>query len=414
MTAQYRPRHVAPLLALAMLPLPALAAQDAGPGTWLDLRYRHERVDQSGFGEDAVANTLRLRVGARSAPWHGWSALAEADAVLGQDDGRYNDTRNGRRAYPVVADPAGAEINQALLRHAGTRTVATLGRQRINLDNQRFVGGSAWRQNEQTYDGVHLQLAATPRLALDYAWIGGVSTIFGPADSSASTGANPSDSSGDSHLLRAALQLAPPLRLVAYHYRVELEDMAVTAAAPLGTLDSRTSGLRLEGSRGRWSYAGEYARQRDLAGNPWRLDSRYVLAELGYALAGGSVLKAGYESLGGGEGEGNRAFQTPLATRHAFQGWADVFLTTPAQGVDDRYAGATVPLAGGSLQAWYHDFAAERGGGSYGRELDVSYAHAVPGVQGLTGLLKLARYRSDDPAYSADTGKLWLQLQYSY
>src|SRR5690606_24627599 len=252
MPVQHRPRHIAPLLALVMLPLPALAAQYEGPGTWLDLRYRHERVDQSGFGEDAVADPLRLRVGARSAPWHGWSAVAEADAVLGQDDGRYNDTRNGRRAYHVVADPAGAEINQALLRHAGTRTVATLGRQRINLDNQRFVGGSAWRQNEQTYDGVRLQLAATPRLALDYAWIGGVSTIFGPADSSASTRANPSDSGGDSHMLRAALQLAPSLRLVAYHYRVELEDMAVTAAAPLGTLDSRTSGLRLEGTRGPW------------------------------------------------------------------------------------------------------------------------------------------------------------------
>src|SRR5690606_40934454 len=79
-------------------------------------------------------------------------------------------------------------------------------------------------------------------------------------------------------------------------------------------------------TRGPWSYAAEYAGQRDLAGNPWRLDSRYVLAELGYGLAGGTVLKAGYESLGGGEGEGNRAFQTPLATRHAFQGWADVFL----------------------------------------------------------------------------------------
>src|SRR5690606_11948899 len=183
---------------------------------------------------------------------------------------------------------------------------------------------------------------------------------------------------------------------------------------PLGTLDSRTSGLRLEGTRGPWSYAAEYAGQRDLAGNPWRLDSRYVLAELGYGLAGGTVLKAGYESLGGGEGEGNRAFQTPLATRHAFQGWADVFLTTPTHGVDDRYVGATVPLAGGSLQAWSYDFAAGSGAASNGQDLDGSYAHAVPDVQGLSGPLTLARYRSDDAAYSADTGKLLLQLQYSY
>jgi hypothetical protein len=30
----------------------------------------------------------------------------------------------------------------------------TLGRQRINLDDQRFVGSVGWRQNEQTFDAV--------------------------------------------------------------------------------------------------------------------------------------------------------------------------------------------------------------------------------------------------------------------
>ena len=43
-------------------------------------------------------------------------------------------------------------------------------------------------------------------------------------------------------------------------------------------------------------------------------------------------LKAGYEVLGGADVP-NHAFQTPLATLHAFQGWADKFLTTPAAGV---------------------------------------------------------------------------------
>ena len=44
------------------------------------------------------------------------------------------------------------------------------------------------------------------------------------------------------------------------------------------------------------------------------------------------TVKAAYESL---EGNGARGFSTPLATLHAFQGWADVFLNTPADGVDD-------------------------------------------------------------------------------
>jgi len=116
--------------------------------------------------------------------------------------------------------------------------------------------------------------------------------------------------------------------------------------------------------------------------------------------------------LGGDAGPGNRAFQTPLATKHAFQGWADIFLLTPADGVEDAYVGFTAPLLGGSLAAWYHDFSAEQGSSQYGDEIDVSYAHPIPGVKGLVGLVKYASYDADE--FSVDTDKFWLQAQYSY
>ena len=37
------------------------------------------------------------------------------------------------------------------------------------------------------------------------------------------------------------------------------------------------------------------------------------------------------------EGNGTIGFSTPLATLHKFQGFADVFLTTPASGITDAY-----------------------------------------------------------------------------
>jgi hypothetical protein len=403
-------RRALPLL-LAALPLAAVAAD--GPGPSLDLRYRYEHVEQDGLARDADAHTLRARVGYLTPQWHGWSALGEIDGVAHLGSDRFNDTRNGERAYPVVADPDGAAINQALVRWAFGGGSATFGRQRINLGNQRFVGGVGWRQNEQTYDAVRLQLAPLDRLTFDYTVIGRIHTVFGPDDGRFATRANPAKIGGRSHLLQAGLRIAPALSATAYHYRLDLDGIAVSATAPLGTLSSHTTGLRLEGASGAWRYAAEIARQRDLGDNPWDLDSRYALGELGYQWRG-TMFKAGYESLGGGDGSGNRAFQTPLATKHAFQGWADVFLTTPAAGVVDRYVGATVPLGGGSLQAWYHDFSPERGGGDYGNEVDLSYAHAIPGVKGLNGLLKLARYRSDDATRTADTDKLWVQVQYTY
>ena len=41
-----------------------------------------------------------------------------------------------------------------------------------------------------------------------------------------------------------------------------------------------------------------------------------------------------------------KGFTTPLATLHKFQGWADKFLTTPPNGIEDLYVNAGVTLKG--------------------------------------------------------------------
>ena len=126
--------------------------------------------------------------------------------------------------------------------------------------------------------------------------------------------------------------------------------------------------------------------------------------------AGGLTWKLGWEQLGG---DGSTAFQTPLATLHAFNGWADKFLVTPANGLDDRYASVSGKFGSGRLDdklAWtvaWHDFQSDRGGFDYGREWNASLAFPLPA--GFSGLVKLADYRSD--GYARDTRKLWLQLE---
>ena len=53
----------------------------------------------------------------------------------------------------MVPDPRGTELNRFQITNTslpGTRT--TLGRQRIVLDDSRFVGNVGFRQNEQTFD----------------------------------------------------------------------------------------------------------------------------------------------------------------------------------------------------------------------------------------------------------------------
>jgi hypothetical protein len=371
----------------------------------LDVRYRYEHVDQDNALNNANAQTIRTRVGFQSGKWYGLSALIEADNVSRIGDASYNSFRNGQTDYSVVADPDGTEINQALLRYDHKYGSAVLGRQRINLDNQRFVGGVAWRQNEQTYDGVLGQLKPLDGLTLTYAYIDNINSIFGPRNGRFDTATNQANIEGHSHLLNVQYVLMPELTATAYQYRLGLDNLAA------GGQSSKTTGLRLNGAVSGVSYVLEYAQQTEYADNPLDLDSDYYLAELGYTVKG-VTLKGGYEVLGGDEGPGNRAFQTPLATKHAFQGWADIFLLTPPDGIKDAYVGGSAPLFGGTLAAWYHDFRAERDSSQYGEEIDVSYAHAVPGVKGLVGLVKYASYDADD--FAVDTDKFWVQLQYSY
>ena len=401
-----------PVLPLLLAAAPALAADDGGKPS-LELRYRYEHVEQDGFARDANAHTARLRLGYRTARWHGWSALGEVDGVVHLGDEHFNDTRNGHSQYPTVPDPDYAELNQALLRYDGARGNVQFGRQRINLGNQRFVGGSGWRQNEQTYDGALAEWKPSARWAVSYAFVTHINTVFGPDAPPAPSLTVPANIHGDSHLLQAKFTPSQALALTGYHYRLDLENVAVTAAAPRGSLSGNTSGLRLQGASGAFGYVLEHARQVDGHGNPWSLDSRYWLGEAAYA---GKHAKAtaGVEILGAGKGgNGNRAFQTPLATKHAFQGWADQFLTTPADGLRDAYAGVALPLAGGKAQAWYHDFRSDRGGYRYGREFDLSWERAVPQVKGLSVLLKAASYRSSDALRTKDADKLWVQVQYS-
>ncbi|BCR23957.1 alginate export family protein [Aquipseudomonas alcaligenes] len=379
----------------------------------LDARYRFENVDQNNDLRDANAQTLRTRAGFQSGQWYGLSGLLEVDNVSRIGDDAYNSTRNGQKEYAVVADPDGTEVNQALLRYDHKLGSAVLGRQRINLDNQRFIGSVAWRQNEQTFDGALTQLKPLDGLTLSYAYLDQVNTVFGPDNGRYDNLTNPANIDGHSHLINAQYVFMPQLTATAYSYLLDLDNIAVAPTAVEGTLSSQTSGLRLNGVVAGVSYALEYAQQKDYGDNPLELDSEYYLAELGYTLKG-VQLKAGYEVLGGDNGSGNRAFQTPLATKHAFQGWADQFLTTPADGIEDAYVGVTAPLLGGTLQAWYHDFSTEQGSDEYGNEIDLSYAHPIPGVKGLVGLLKYATYDSDDKARTVDTDKVWLQLQYTY
>jgi len=121
----------------------------------------------------------------------------------------------------------------------------------------------------------------------------------------------------------------------------------------------------------------------------------------------------GYEAL---EGDGTSGFQTVLAAQHAFQGWADKFLTTPATGIEDTYGGASykIPNVFGldfiRFVAVYHEFDAETGGADLGDELDLLAAAKF--MKNYTVTLKFADYDAD--TFATNTEKIWMYFDATF
>ncbi|HCX66442.1 MAG TPA: hypothetical protein DHK64_02575, partial [Rhodobiaceae bacterium] len=347
---------------------PALAAEDFGEALLggkpiIDLRIRYEHVEQDGVANNADAYTGRARLGYATGSFHGFTVLTDFDLVghAGSED--YNDTINGRTSYPVVADPDTAELNRLQIAYDGLPdTIVTLGRQRIILGNARFVGNVGWRQNEQTFDALRVVNSSIDGLTLGYTYLNRVNRVFGE-DSVAGR------FRGDSHLVNIDYTGVGGVTLGGYAYLLDLNE------AP--QFSTETYGARLSvplklAEKTKLVLTGEYANQTDYEGNPASVDLDYMLAEAAFS-HDAFGFTVGYEVL---EGDGTTGFSTALATLHAFNGWADVFLTTPAAGLEDLYLGATYALNNIPaieklvLGVTWHDFSAERGGAGFGDELD--------------------------------------------
>jgi hypothetical protein len=375
----------------------------AGSKPILDTRLRSESVEQDGVAENAEAMTLRARLGFEAGKVAGTALLAEGEFVrpIVED---YNSTTNGNGAYPVVADPRSSEVNRLQLTNSSLPgTIVTLGRQRIVLDDQRFVGNVGWRQNEQTFDALRIVNKSMPRLTLDVTYLDQVNRVYGHDSPQGRY-------YGDSLLANASYDAAPG-KLTAFAYLVTIDPIAGVPGAVRDA--SQTFGLRFAGTRPmdavKLSYVASYATQQEAADNPLSFALDYYLGEINAAY-GAYSLGAGVEIL---EGDGAKGFTTPLATLHKFQGWADKFLATPVAGIDDRYLTAGfsrlrwAALDAFSVVAAYHRYAAERGSLRYGSETDLQ---AQAKWQHLTGTLKYASYRADE--LLTDTAKWWLQLEY--
>jgi hypothetical protein len=398
-----------PLTGIAFLlcsqPAIAQEAVESGEGMSLRgfgdarLRFESDRSDLPAAEEDLL--TLRVQAGVELELSSSTSLLGEVEWVADL----YRDETQQGPPGPAIPDREVLEINRLQLSHDFGSGRIIAGRQRLAFDDERFVGTSAFRQNEQTYDAVRASIPSLGGVAIDMAYAWQVNRFLSAEDAT-------SRYRGGTWLLNVSAE-TPAGRLTGYHYALDLDD---GAGAPTSAINSSvTSGVSLAGRR-YWKGAGvgwraEYAHQRDHAGNPLDYSADYWRAVAMLDLTQVSV-SGGYEVLGAG---GARAFQTPLGSNHARQGAADMFVVTPDAGLRDTSLeavwpiGAFGPVRGLTTVLQRHWFADDFAGDDLGAEWNISLRAAVHGVQ---ASIEFAAYSAD--GFGDDTQKLWLSVRRSF
>jgi hypothetical protein len=286
----------------------------------------------------------------------------------------------------------------------------TLGRQRILVDDQRFVGGVAWRQDEQTFDAVRVD-AAWQRFKLTYVYVNRVNRVLGELR----------DWDSDTHLVNLTWSPAEQLRVEGFLYALDFENSRPNT--------SMTRGVRASGKT--WvglyqlAYNASWAKQSDYHHATPKFDLDYWSADLAGTFDVYTA-KVAYEQL---NGNGTRGFSTPLGTTHLFNGWADAWVMplggnkSFVDGLKDFNVSFNVKprfkrtyFFNTDILVRYHIFEDQRTGASLAHEWNVQFQAAI--TPKLTAAIKYADFERDDnvPLGTAtpppSRTKVWFTLEY--
>lgn len=382
----------------------------------LDLNYRWENVNEDNKLDPATglpltkqpatanANTARLRAGLLSPVFYGIQGYAEFEGNWDMQPD-FNSTRNGKTGYSTIADPEKAELNQLWISYNGIPdTLVKGGRQRIKLDDDRYIGNVGWRQMETTYDAVMVTHANQQLfgLVINAGYIGNVQTFTDTTENI------------NAPILNINYKVGDYGNLIGYGYWLDYTETENYEKS------SETYGLRFTNFQKPGDtlpitdnlgvvYTAEWAHQQDYGHGQTDYEADRINL-MGGLTAWNVTIQGAMEQL---DGYGkNKTFDTPLGTNHAFQGWADLFLVTPDKGIRDVFGTAHVLLERGNivLTGVFHDFSDDTGSIHYGDEWNFQALWKLG--KHYSVLAKYANYSADH--FGTDTQKIWMQGNISF
>lgn len=385
---------------------PGQASATTSASDWLtptlDIRSRYEFGDVNGF-DPSHSFTFRERVGLKTSAWNGFSGFLEGEfsqAAIDDYNGGAPLADPAVAGNTVIADPETNELNQAYLQYSGFESVTKLGRQRIIYDNAAMIGNVGWRQNEQTFDGISHSSRIIDQLVLQLAYINQANRIFG-----SDAGGTLENLSGDLYFLNASYTGIEGITLGTYVYLMDFDDA--------GGLDNNTYGVSAKGKALGLDLYGEIAWQDDAGATA--TDQAYYAHTTATKAIGKQSLTLGYEFLDAG-------FKTPLATVHAFNGYADAFIAGRIagshNGLSNLYVAHTLPVCWG--MKWInslHAMGDNEISTGYGWEIDSVLSKKFN--ESLTAIAKLAHFESEGGSYVGATGlptatRFTLEMNYQF
>lgn len=363
-----------------------------------DIRGRYEFYETDPL-DASHALTVRARLGLLLGDGaSGFSAFIEGEGTqaLIEDFQSAGGSTPKTPGNSTIADPNNAEINQLYAQYEGEGFLARVGRQRIIRNSAAFIGNVGWRQNEQTFDAAQIAYSGAG-FNTRYAYFDRVQRIFGKEAGGALTAFE-----GEGHIIDFDYE-ASFGKVGGYAYLLDTDNNGNVGESNTFGVFTNTNGV----------YA-ELAHQdgtSNIAGGDY--DALY--GHLKYTTkAGGATLSAGVEYLG-------EYFKTPLATVHAYNGFADAFIGQRIglnnkggnyNGITDFYLGyVRGGLPGGlTFKGSLHYFMDGEMSNTYGYEADAVLVRKFS--SDLTGLLKASYFVGDD--FYDDIKQVSVQLDYKF
>ena len=386
--------------------------------TYLDLKaaehhslgkIRMRTAAANGNPENARAVSTLVRLGLKTS-WNEFlSSEVELDHVF---SGWKSAHSNGEtfNEHPVIPDVDGTEINQWLISLSNNHSTISLGRKRIELDDQLFIGSNGFWQNDQTFDNLTVTSRFFSATQFQYSLITNANRIFGNNSKSSDIINNrprPANFLGDqkqqTHLFHINVRDWDYQELSSFYYDMDIEDVPEDSNQTFGMryrFEKRFGALKPMLIT---SFA--FQRRPFFQNTEW-IPYYLIDANVGYRHW---TLATRIEKLGSNNSQN---FITPLGSHHDFQGWAGV-INRHELGIIDRSIRLLWRRSPFKVDLRYHWFDTDEGSQSLGTEFDFDVAYKINRHQKLS-----VRYGDFNTSQSSAAERLpglsRLYLNYSY